>query len=46
MVSAERIASVSAHLEERFQWYKEQISIKEEELDRLLSAERRGGTDA
>jgi hypothetical protein len=46
LVSSERIAAVSSHMEERFQWYKGQISIKEEELDRLLTAERRGETDA
>ena len=46
LVSPERIAAVSAHMEERFQWYGEQISQKEDELDRLLSAEKRGGSDA
>lgn len=46
MVSAERIAAVSAHLEERFEWYREQISLKEDEMARLLSAGKGGGTDA
>jgi hypothetical protein len=46
LVSPERIAAVSAHMEERFRWYGEQISIREEELERLLGSDKEGGTDA
>jgi uncharacterized small protein (DUF1192 family) len=46
LVSPERITAVSAHMEERFQWYGEQISLIEDELERLLSAEKGGITDA
>jgi hypothetical protein len=46
LVSPERIGAVSAHMEERFQWYREQISMKEDELARLLAAEKGGETDA
>jgi hypothetical protein len=46
LVSPERIAAVSAHMEERFQWYGEQISLMEDELERLLSAGKGGITDA
>lgn len=46
LVSPERIAAVSAHMEERFEWYREQISLKEEEMTLLLSAGKGGGADA
>jgi hypothetical protein len=46
LVSPERIAAVSAHMEERFRWYGEQISLKEEELERLLGSDKEGGIDA
>jgi hypothetical protein len=45
LVSKERIAAVSSHMEERFRWYGEQISVKEEEVARLLSTEKAGGAD-
>ena len=46
LVSQERIAAVSAHMEERFRWYGEHIFIKEEELERLLGSDKEGGINA
>ena len=46
MVSPERVAAVSAHMEERSARYREQISNKEEELTQLLSAVKQGETYA
>jgi hypothetical protein len=40
MVTAERVAAVSSHMEERTRWYQDQIAIKEEELARLLAEAR------
>jgi hypothetical protein len=43
LVSPERIQAVSAHMEERFEWYRQEISVKEDELARLLAAGKEGG---
>ena len=45
LVSPERIATVSTHMEKRLAWYHEQIGIYEEELARLLSCGIGGGAD-
>ncbi len=40
MMPPERIAQVSAHMEERLAWYQEQIALHEEELAGLLAGGR------
>jgi hypothetical protein len=42
MVSAERIAAVSKHMEERSAWHQEQIAGKEAELAQLLALSKTG----
>ena len=42
MVSEERIAAVSKHMEERSAWYREQIAGKEAELEQFLCSARQG----
>ena len=45
LVPPGRIGSVLSHMEERFAWYQEQITLHEEELAGLLANGKSGGVD-